>query len=202
MAIPELNQFSEKAQEIAKKMMFEYFWLTWPTLVKKARASMREDLKTAGSLSPATYHPNLAGLFNYYLNEKVLNSDSEILNEIWRVLFSKEYNRMQMRKLEKEIDMSDVQTVSYSAVRNMFKDYGYIVCLEKTGTLRLQPWEITAEPNPTRYYVRASQAKAIFKVRMLDKWQISLEDASKALEIVKEKNPYKADCLKVDLTNC
>ena len=202
MTIPELNTLSEKAQELVNKMMFEHFALTWPDLVKQARHRMREDLKTAGSLSPATYHPNLAGLFNYYINEKVLNSDSEILNEIWRVLFSKEYNRMQMRKLEKEIDMSDVQTVSYSAVRNMFKDYGYIVCLEKTGTLRLQPWEITAEPNPTRYYVRASQAKAIFKVRMLDKWRISLDDTNRAIEILKEKNPDRADCLKVDLTNC
>lgn len=202
MAIPELNKFSEKTQEIVKKMMFEYFWLTWPTLVKKARASMREDLKAVGGMSPATYHPNLAGLFNYYLNGKVLNSDSEILNEIWRVLFAKDYSRMQMKKLEKEIDMSDVQIVSYSAVRDMFKDYGYIVCLEKTGTLRLQPWEATTEPNPSRYYVRASQAKAIFKVRMFDRWRISLDDTNRAIEILKEKNPGRADCLKVDLTNC
>lgn len=200
MAIPELNQFSEKAQEIAKKMMFEYFWLTWPTLVKKARASMREDLKTAGSLSPATYHPNLAGLFNYYLNGKILNSDSEVLNEFWRMLFSKEYNRIQMKKLEKEIDMSDVQTIPYASIHSVFMPYGMAICLEKSNTIRIQPW--VPDQIGQRYYNRASQAKAIFKLRMLNRWQISLDDANRALEIMKEKNPNRADCLKVDLTKC
>lgn len=200
MAIPELNKFSEKAQEIAKKMMFEYFWLTWPTLVKKARASMREDLKTAGSLSPATYHPNLAGLFNYYLNGKVLNADSEILNEFWRMLFSKEYNRIQMKKLEKEIDMSDVQTIPYDSIHSVFMPYGMAICLEKSNTIRIQPW--VPDQIGKRYYNRASQAKAIFKLRMLNRWQISLDDAHRALEIMKEKNPNRADCLKIDLTKC
>ena len=200
MAIPELNQFSEKAQEIAKKMMFEYFWLTWPTLVKKARASMREDLKTAGSLSPATYHPNLAGLFNYYLNGKILNADSEVLNEFWRMLFSKEYNRIQMKKLEKEIDMSDVQTIPYDSIHSVFMPYGMAICLEKSNTIRIQPW--VPDQIGQRYYNRASQAKAIFKLRMLNRWQISLDDANRALEIMKEKNPNRADCLKIDLTKC
>lgn len=200
MAIPELNQFSEKAQEIAKKMMFEYFWLTWPTLVKKARASMREDLKTAGSLSPATYHPNLAGLFNYYLNGKILNADSEVLNEFWRMLFFKEYNRIQMKKLEKEIDMSDVQTIPYDSVHSVFMPYGMAICLEKSNTIRIQPW--VPDQIGQRYYNRASQAKAIFKLRMLNRWQISLDDANRALEIMKEKNPNRADCLKIDLTKC
>lgn len=200
MAIPELNQFSEKAQEIAKKMMFEYFWLTWPTLVKKARASMREDLKTAGSLSPATYHPNLAGLFNYYLNGKVLKADSEVLNEFWRMLFSKEYNRIQMKKLEKEIDMSDVQTIPYDSIHSVFMPYGMAICLEKSNTIRIQPW--VPDQIGKRYYNRASQAKAIFKLRMLNRWQISLDDAHRALEIMKEKNPVRADCLKIDLTKC
>ena len=200
MAIPELNQFSEKAQEIAKKMMFEYFWLTWPTLVKKARASMREDLKTAGSASPATYHPNLAGLFNYYLNGKVLNADSEVLNEFWRMLFSKEYNRIQMKKLEKEIDMSDVQTIPYDSIHSVFMPYGMAICLEKSNTIRIQPW--VPDQIGQRYYNRASQAKAIFKLRMLNRWQISLDDANRALEIMKEKNPNRADCLKIDLTKC
>ena len=157
MAIPELNQFSEKAQEIAKKMMFEYFWLTWPTLVKKARASMREDLKTAGSLSPATYHPNLAGLFNYYLNGKILNADSEVLNEFWRMLFSKEYNRIQMKKLEKEIDMSDVQTTRFDIIHGLFSPYGMAICLEKSNAIRIQPW--VPDQIGQRYYNRASQAK-------------------------------------------
>lgn len=200
MAIPELNQFSEKAQEIAKKMMFEYFWLTWPTLVKKARASMREDLKTVGSLSPATYHPNLAGLFNYYLNGKILNADSEILNEFWRMLFSKEYNRIQIKKLEKEIDMSDVQTIPYDSIHSVFMPYGMAICLEKSNTIRIQPW--VPDQIGQRYYNRASQAKAIFKLRMLNRWQISLDDANRALEIMKEKNPNRADCLKIDLTKC
>ena len=200
MAIPELNQFSDKAQEIAKKMMFEYFWLTWPTLVKKARASMREDLKTAGSASPATYHPNLAGLFNYYLNGKVLNADSEVLNEFWRMLFSKEYNRIQMKKLEKEIDMSDVQTIPYDSIHSVFMPYGMAICLEKSNTIRIQPW--VPDQIGQRYYNRASQAKAIFKLRMLNRWQISLDDANRALEIMKEKNPNRADCLKIDLTKC
>ena len=200
MAIPELNQFSEKAQEIVKKMMFEYFWLTWPTLVKKARASMREDLKTAGSLSPATYHPNLAGLFNYYLNGKILNADSEVLNEFWRMLFSKEYNRIQMKKLEKEIDMSDVQTIPYDSIHSVFTPYGMAICFEKSNTIRIQPW--VPDQIGQRYYNRASQAKAIFKLRMLNRWQISLDDANRALEIMKEKNPNRADCLKIDLTKC
>ena len=200
MAIPELNQFSEKAQEIAKKMMFEYFWLTWPTLVKKAKASMREDLKTAGSMSPATYHPNLAGLFNYYLNGKIMKADSEVLNEFWRMLFSKEYNRIQMKKLEKEIDMSDVQTIPYDSIHSVFMQYGMAICLEKSNTIRIQPW--VPDQIGQRYYNRASQAKAIFKLRMLNRWQISLDDANRALEIMKEKNPNRADCLKIDLTKC
>ena len=200
MAIPELNQFSEKAQEIAKKMMFEYFWLTWPTLVKKAKASMREDLKTAGSMSPATYHPNLAGLFNYYLNGKIMKADSEVLNEFWRMLFSKEYNRIQMKKLEKEIDMSDVQTIPYDSIHSVFMPYGMAICLEKSNTIRIQPW--VPDQIGQRYYNRASQAKAIFKLRMLNRWQISLDDANRALEIMKEKNPNRADCLKIDLTKC
>lgn len=200
MAIPELNMFSEKAQEIAKKMMFEYFWLTWPTLVKKARASMREDLKAAGGESPATYHPNLAGLFNYYLNGKILNADSEVLNEFWRMLFSKEYNRIQMKKLEKEIDMSDVQTIPYHRIHDAFKPYGMAICLEKSNTIRIQPW--VPGKFGERYYSRTSQAKAIFKLRMLDRWRISIDDANRALEIMREKNPDRADCLKMDLTKC
>lgn len=200
MAIPELSTLSEKTQEIVKKMMFEYFWLTWPTFVKKARASMREDLKAAGGESPAIYHPNLAGLFNYYLNGKILNADSEVLNEIWRVLFSKEYNRIQMKKLEKEIDMSDVQTIPYHCIHDIFMPYGMVICIEKSNTLRLQPW--VPDKFGKRYYSRASQAKAIFKVRMLDRWRISLDDVNRALVILREKNPDRADCLKMDLTKC
>ena len=48
MAIPELNKFSEKAQELVNKMMFEHFLLTWPDIVKQARQRMREDLKAVG----------------------------------------------------------------------------------------------------------------------------------------------------------
>lgn len=200
MAIPELKQFSEKAQELVNKMMFEYFSLTWPDLVKQARHRMREDLKAAGGDSPEKYHPNLAGLFNFYLNGIRLTAESEILNEFWRMLFSKEYKKMQMKKLEMEIDLSDVQTIPYDSIQRVFQPYGMAICLEKSNTIRVQPWV----PNKIgeRYYSRASQAKAVFKVRMLDRWRISLDDAHRALEILKEKNPGRADCLKVDLTKC
>lgn len=200
MAIPELKQFSEKAQELVNKMMFEYFSLTWPDLVKQARHRMREDLKAAGGDSPEKYHPNLAGLFNFYLNGIRLTAESEILNEFWRMLFSKEYKKMQMKKLEMEIDLSDVQTIPYDSIQRVFQPYGMAICLEKSNTIRVQPWV----PNKIgeRYYSRASQAKAVFKVRMLDRWRISLDDAHQALEILKEKNPGRADCLKVDLTKC
>lgn len=200
MAIPELSQFSEKAQELVKKMMFEHFSLTWPNFVKQARSRMREDLKAAGGDSPETYHPNLASLFNYYLNSISLTAESEILNEFWRVLFSKEYNRMQMKKLEREIDMSDVQTIPYDSIVRVLQPYGMVICLDKSCTLRVQPW--VPDQFGKRYYSRASQAKAIFKVRMLNKWQISLDDAHRALEILKEKNPSRADCLKIELTKC
>lgn len=200
MAIPELKQFSEKAQELVNKMMFEYFSLTWPDLVKQARHRMREDLKAAGGDSPEKYHPNLASLFNFYLNGIRLTAESEILNEFWRMLFSKEYKKMQMKKLEMEIDLSDVQTIPYDSIQRVFQPYGMAICLEKSNTIRVQPWV----PNKIgeRYYSRASQAKAVFKVRMLDRWRISLDDAHRALEILKEKNPGRADCLKVDLTKC
>lgn len=200
MAIPKLEQFSEKAQELVKKMMFEHFLLTWPELVKQARQRMREDLKAVGGDSPESYHPNLAGLFNCYLNGIVLKSNSEILNEFWRMLFYKEYKRMQMKKLEMEIDMSDVQTIPYDSILRVFQPYGMVICLEKTNTLRVQPW--VPDKFGERYYSRASQAKAVFKVRMLDRWRISLDDAHRALEILKEKNPNRAECLKVDLTKC
>ena len=200
MAIPELNKFSEKAQELVNKMMFEHFSLTWPDLVRQARQRMREDLKAVGGDSPENYHPNLAGLFNYYLNGIRLKSNSEILNEFWRMLFSKEYKRMQMKKLEMEIDMSDVQTIPYDSILRVFQPYGMVICLEKTNTLRVQPW--VPDKIGERYYSRASQAKAIFKVRMLNRWQISLDDAHRALVILQEKNPDRADCLKIDLTKC
>lgn len=200
MAIPELSKFSEKAQELVNKMMFEHFLLTWPDIVRQARHRMREDLKAVGGESPENYHPNLAGLFNFYLNGIRLSAGSEILNEFWRMLFSKEYKKMQMKKLEMEIDMSDTQTIPYHRIHDLFMPYGMVICLEKTNTLRLQPW--VPDKIGDRYYSRASQAKAIFKVRMLDKWRISLDDTNRALEILKEKNPDRADCLKVDLTKC
>lgn len=200
MAIPELNKFSEKAQELVNKMMFEHFALTWPELVKQARHRMREDLKAVGSESPENYHPNLAGLFNFYLNGIRLSASSEILNEFWRMLFSKEYKKMQMKKLEMEIDLSDVQTIPYHRIHDIFMPYGMVICLEKSNTLRVQPW--VPDQIGQRYYNRASQAKAIFKVKMLDRWRISLDDTNRAIEILKEKNPDRADCLKVDLTKC
>lgn len=200
MAIPELSKFSEKAQELVNKMMFEHFSLTWPDIVKQARQRMREDLKAVGGDSPENYHPNLAGLFNFYLNGIRLSAGSVILNEFWRMLFSKEYKKMQMKKLEMEIDMSDTQTIPYHRIHDIFMPYGMVICLEKSNTLRLQPW--VPDKFGERYYSRASQAKAIFKVRMLDKWRISLDDTNRALEILKEKNPDRADCLKVDLTKC
>lgn len=200
MAIPELNKFSEKAQELVNKMMFEHFLLTWPELVKQARHRMREDLKAVGGESPENYHPNLAGLFNFYLNGIRVNANSEILNEFWRMLFSKEYKKMQMKKLEMEIDMSDVHTIPYHRIHDIFMPYGMVICLEKSNTLRVQPW--VPDKFGERYYSRASQAKAVFKVRMLDRWRISLDDTNRAIEILKEKNPNRADCLKVDLTKC
>lgn len=200
MAIPKLEQFSEKAQELVNKMMFEHFSLTWPDIVKQARHRMREDLKAVGGESPEKYHPNLAGLFNFYLNGIRLTAESEILNEFWRMLFSKEYKKMQMKKLEMEIDLSDVQTIPYHRIHDVFMPYGMVICLEKSNTLRIQPW--VPDKIGDRYYSRASQAKAIFKVRMLDRWRISLDDTNRALEILKEKNPVRADCLKVDLTKC
>ena len=200
MTIPELNKFSEKAQELVNKMMFEHFSLNWPDLVKQARQRMREDLKAAGGESPEKYHPNLAGLFNFYLNGIRLTAESEILNEFWRMLFSKEYKKMQMKKLEMEIDMSDVQTIPYHSIHDAFMLYGMVICLEKSNTLRIQPW--VPGKIGDRYYSRASQARAIFKVRMLDRWRISLDDTARALEILKEQNPGRADCLKVDLTKC
>ena len=200
MAIPELNKFSEKAQELVNKMMFEHFSLTWPELVKQARQRMKEDLKAVGGDSPESYHPNLAGLFNFYLNGIRLRAESDILNEFWRMLFSKEYKKMQLKKLEMEIDMSDTQTIPYHRIQQVFQPYGMVICLEKTNTLRIQPW--VPDKIGDRYYARASQAKAIFKVRMLDKWRISLDDINQALEILKEKNPDRADCLKIDLTKC
>ena len=200
MAIPELSQFSEKAQELVKKMMFEHFSLTWPSLVKQARSRMREDLKAVGGDSPETYHPNLASLFNYYLNRINLTAESEILNEFWRMLFYKEYNRMQMKKLEMEIDMSDVQTIPFDSIFSVFKPYGMAICLEKSNTIRIQPW--VPDKFGQRYYSRASQAKAIIKLRMLNRWHISLDDAHKALNIFTQKNPDRGDCLKIDLTKC
>ncbi len=200
MAIPKLEQFSEKAQELVNKMMFEHFSLTWADLVKQARQRMREDLKAVGGESPESYHPNLAGLFNFYLNGIRLNAGSKILNEFWRMLFYKEYKRMQMKKLEMEIDMSDAQTIPYDSIQRVFQPYGMVICLEKTNTLRVQPW--VPDQFGKRYYSRASQAKAIFKIRMLDRWRISLDEAHRALEILKEKNPNRADCLKIDLTKC
>ena len=200
MAIPKLEQFSEKAQELVNKMMFEHFALTWPDLVKQARHRMREDLKAAGGDSPESYHPNLAGLFNFYLNGIRLTAESEILNEFWRMLFSKEYKKMQMKKLEMEIDMSDVQTIPYDSIQRVFQPYGMVICLEKSNTLRVQPW--VPDQFGKRYYSRASQAKAIFKIRMLNRWQISLDEAHRALVILQEKNPSRADCLKIDLTKC
>lgn len=200
MAIPKLEQFSEKAQELVNKMMFEHFSLTWPDLVKQARQRMREDLKAVGGDSPETYHPNLAGLFNYYLNRIGLTAESDILNEFWRMLFYKEYKKMQMKKLEMEIDMSDVQTIPYDSIVRVFQPYGMVICLEKTNTLRVQPW--VPDKIGQRYYSRASQAKAVFKIRMLNKWKISLDDAHRALVILHEKNPDRADCLKIDLTKC
>lgn len=200
MAIPELSTLSEKTQEVVKMIFFENFSVDWPMLVKHSRSRMKEDLNAVGGTDVATYHPNLASLFNYYLKGKVLDPNSEILNEIWRVLFSKEYKRMQMKKLEKEIDMSDVQTVPYDSIVRVFQPYGMVICLPKSGSLRVQPW--VPDQFGKRYYSRASQAKAVFKVRMLNKWQISLDDAHRALEILKEKNPSRADCLKIDLTKC
>lgn len=200
MAIPKLNQFSEKAQELVNKMMFEHFSLTWENLVKLARNRMREDLKAVGGESPERYHPNLAGMFNFYLNETRVTADSDILNEFWRVLFSAEYKKMQMKKLEKEIDMFDTQTVPYDSIQRVFQPYGMVICLEKSNTLRVQPW--VPGKIGERYYSRASQAKAIFKIRMLNRWKISLDEAHRALEILKEKNPDRADCLKIDLTKC
>lgn len=200
MAIPKLEQFSEKAQELVNKMMFEHFALTWPDIVKQARHRMREDLKAAGGDDVTTYHPNLAGLFNFYLNGVHLTAESEILNEFWRMLFSKEYNKIQMKKLEMEIDLSDVQTIPYDSIQRVFQPYGMVICLEKSNTLRVQPW--VPGKFGERYYSRVSQAKAIFKIRMLDRWRISLDEAHRALEILKEKNPDRADCLKIDLTKC
>ena len=107
---------------------------------------------------------------------------------------------IQMKKLEKEIDMSDVQTIPYDSIHSVFMPYGMAICLEKSNTIRIQPW--VPDQIGQRYYNRASQAKAIFKLRMLNRWQISLDDANRALEIMKEKNPNRADCLKVDLTKC
>jgi hypothetical protein len=104
------------------------------------------------------------------------------------------------KKLEKEIDMSDVQTIPYDSIHSVFMPYGMAICLEKSNTIRIQPW--VPDQIGQRYYNRASQAKAIFKLRMLNRWQISLDDANRALEIMKEKNPNRADCLKIDLTKC
>ena len=140
MAIPKLEQFSEKAQELVNKMMFEHFSLTWPELVKQARQRMKEDLKAVGGDSPESYHPNLAGLFNFYLNGIRLRAESDILNEFWRMLFSKEYKKMQLKKLEMEIDMSDTQTIPYHRIQQVFQPYGMVICLEKSNTLRVQPW--------------------------------------------------------------
>ena len=200
MAIPELSTFSEKTQKIVNKIFFKNFSVDWPMLVKHSRSRMKEDLKAVCGNDAATYHPNLAALFNYYLKGEVLESNSDVLNEIWRVLFSKEYKRMQMKKLEMEIDMSDVQTIPYDSIQRVFQPYGMVICLEKSNTFRVQPW--VQDKIGERYYSRASQAKAIFKIRMLDRWRISLDDAHRALVILQEKNPSRADCLKIDLTKC
>ena len=200
MAIPELSTFSEKTQKIVNRIFFENFSVDWPMLVKHSRSRMKEDLKAVCGNDAATYHPNLAALFNYYLKGKVLESNSDVLNEIWRMLFSKEYKKMQMKKLEMEIDMSDTQTIPYDSIQRVFQPYGMVICLEKSNTLRVQPW--VPDKIGERYYSRASQAKAIFKVRMLNKWQISLDDAHRALVLLQEKNPDRADCLKIDLTKC
>ena len=200
MAIPKLSTLSKKTQEVVQMILFENFSLDWPTLVKYSCSRIKEDLKAAGGDDVSTYHPNLASLYNCYLNGKILDSNSEILNEIWRVLFSKEYKNMQMKKLEKEIDMSDVQTIPYDCVQRVFQPYGMVICLDKSCSLRVQPW--VPDQIGKRYYSKASQAKAVFKVRMLDRWRISLDDTNRAIEILKEKNPDRADCLKVDLTKC
>lgn len=200
MAIPELSTLSKKTQDVVKMIMFENFSVDWPMLVKHSRSRMKEDLNAVGGTDVATYHPNLAALFNYYLKGKVLEANSDVLNEIWRVLFSKEYNRMQMKKLEKEIDMSDVQTVPFDSIFNVFKPYGMAICLEKSNTIRIQPW--VPDKFGQRYYSRASQAKAIIKLRMLNRWHISLDDAHNALTIFTQKNPERGDCLKIDLTKC
>lgn len=200
MAIPELSTFSKTTQDVVRMIFFENFSVNWPMLVKHSRNRMKEDLNAVGGNDVATYHPNLAALFNYYLKGKVLEANSEVLNEIWQVLFSKEYKRIQMKKLEREIDMSDTQTIPYDSIQRVFQPYGMAICLEKSNTLRIQPW--VPDKFGERYYSRASQAKAIFKVRMLSKWQISLDDAHRALVILQEKNPCRADCLKIDLTKC
>ena len=205
MKIPELNTFSEKTQKLVNATLFECFYLEWPQLAKMCRKRMREDLNTVGGDIP-TYHPNLASLFNFYLGSaRHILPDAEELNELWRALFAEEYRKIKMKRLEKEIDMSDQRLTNLYLVRQAFRPYGYIVCMEKSNTMRLQPWEISmVEPeNRNRYYIRASQAKAVIKnIRMLDCHNISADDVDKALEIVRLKNPDRCDRLEIDLTKC
>ena len=205
MKIPELNTFSEKTQKLVNATLFECFCLEWPHLAVMCRKRMREDLSAVGGDIP-TYHPNLASLFNFYLGSaRHILPDAEELNELWTALFAREYQKIKMKQLEKEIDLSDQQLTSLYQVRQAFRPYGYIVCNEKSSTMRLQPWEIsTVEPeNRNRYYIRASQAKAVIKnIRMLDCHRISMDDINKALKIVSQKNPGRCERLEIDLTKC
>ena len=205
MKIPELNSFSPGTRLLVNSVLTMTGRLDWPRFARMCRTSMRADMSAVSPDEAATMHIHLACLFNRYLGPRHILPDAEQLNELWNALFRDEYHRLRMDRLEKEIDMSDLRLVPLGIVRSMFDPYGFVICLEKTGTLRIQPWDISqVEPEKhNRYYVRASQSKAVIRgVRMLDSRRMSLDDIERALAVITEKNPGRGDRLQVDLTNC
>lgn len=186
-----LDSFSEETGKAIKNLMFNAGIDDLSKAIRIMKQRMRKDIKNG--CTDGTRSPYLAHMLNSWVN-RYFKVDDPAIQEIWKVCgMSKEVLRSDMKRLEREIDMSDLPVTCLFDLREQFRPYGYLVCKEKSGMLRLQPWAGV----PNRYYLRASRAIATAKVRMLGIGRICTADTDRLLERVKAgEEGFKVDYTK------
>lgn len=187
------NELSEKTRQILTRVMFNED-MNWPVLRKKLRIAMKNDIAYVNEGE----HTFLRACIIRSVSP-ITNIEDSMLNEIWRVFMAKEVQRKKSKKLETQIDLSDKELVSIFQVREMLKPFGHAIFKEASGMIRVQPY---ANMDPSRYYIRASRALAIFQPRMIDKFHICKADVDKAIQIMQLNNVHDSSRLKIKLTNC
>lgn len=184
---------TEETRHILTHVMFNND-IEWPVCRRHLKRVMVDDEHYAGD-------DKHVFLREYLM--KGLSPISEIpetvLNEIWKTYMYRALQRNQMKKLETEIELSDEELITMDEARQLFKPFGHAVLKWKSKMIRVQPFCFM---DPSRYYMRASRAKAIIYPRMVDQFHICKSDILKAVQIMEETKVEDSSKLKIKLTDC